>query len=99
MFAKIQCVHFVGIGGIGMSGIAEVLLTLGYEVSGSDLKASAVTERLIHLGATIMEGHVAANVEGAEVVVTSSAIAPDNLEVAAARRGHIPVIQRAEMLA
>jgi UDP-N-acetylmuramate--alanine ligase len=99
MFAKIQRVHFVGIGGIGMSGIAEVLLTLGYKVSGSDLKNSSVTERLKKLGATIVEGHQAANVTGAEVVVTSSAIAADNPELAEARRRHVPVIQRAEMLA
>jgi UDP-N-acetylmuramate--alanine ligase len=98
MFAKIQRVHFVGIGGIGMSGIAEVLLTLGFRVSGSDLKHSAVTERLAELGAIIFEGHRAENVTGAEVVVTSSAISRDNPEVAAAREQHIPVIQRAEML-
>src|SRR5258708_8810609 len=99
MFAKIQRIHFVGIGGIGMSGIAEVLLTLGYKVSGSDLKHSAVTERLAGLGATIFAGHRAENVTGAEVVVASSAIAGDNPEVAAAHAQHIPVIQRAEMLA
>jgi UDP-N-acetylmuramate--alanine ligase len=98
MFAKIQRIHFVGIGGIGMSGIAEVLLNLGYKVSGSDLKASAVTQRLASLGAVTFEGHRAENVAGAEVVVTSSAIARDNPEVAEARRLHIPVIQRAEML-
>jgi UDP-N-acetylmuramate--alanine ligase len=99
VFAKIQRVHFVGIGGIGMSGIAEVLLTLGYKVSGSDLKHSAVTERLAKLGAIIQEGHRGENVEGAEVIVTSSAISRGNPEVAEARRRHIPVIQRAEMLA
>jgi UDP-N-acetylmuramate--alanine ligase len=99
LFAKIQRVHFVGIGGIGMSGIAEVLLNLGYKVSGSDLKLSPVTERLTQLGAQIFEGHRAENAAGAEVVVTSSAIARDNPEVAEARRGHVPVIQRAEMLA
>src|SRR5438270_8662955 len=99
MFAKIQRVHFVGIGGIGMSGIAEVLLTLGYKVSGSDRKLSPLTERLTRLGATVFEGHSAANIEGAEVVVTSSAIGRNNPEVAAARERHIPVIQRAEMLA
>ncbi|MGC2194036.1 MAG: UDP-N-acetylmuramate--L-alanine ligase [Terriglobales bacterium] len=99
MFAKIQRIHFVGIGGIGMSGIAEVLLNLGYKVSGSDLKKSAVTERLASLGATTFEGHGVENVQGAEVVVTSSAIAADNPEVAEARKLHIPVIQRAEMLA
>ena len=82
-----------------MSGIAEVLLTLGYKVSGSDLKLSPITERLRTLGATVLEGHHAENVQGAEVVVTSSAIAPDNPEVLAAHKHHIPVIPRAEMLA
>jgi len=99
MFAKIQRIHFVGIGGIGMSGIAEVLLNLGYKISGSDVKSSAVTERLASLGATIFEGHAAANIAGSDVVVTSSAISIDNLEVAEARRLHVPVIPRAEMLA
>jgi UDP-N-acetylmuramate--alanine ligase len=99
MFAKIQRIHFVGIGGIGMSGIAEVLLNLGYKVSGSDLKSSTVTQRLAGLGATAFEGHRAENIAGAEVVVTSTAIAPDNPEVVEAHRLHIPVIQRAEMLA
>jgi UDP-N-acetylmuramate--alanine ligase len=99
MFAKIQRIHFVGIGGIGMSGIAEVLLNLGYRISGSDLRNSAVTQRLAALGATVFEGHAAANIHGADVVVTSSAIAVENLEVSEARRLHIPVIQRAEMLA
>jgi UDP-N-acetylmuramate--alanine ligase len=99
MFAKIQRVHFVGIGGIGMSGIAEVLLTLGYKVSGSDLKISPVTQRLAGLGATIFEGHSVSNVAGADVVVTSSAVRPDNSEVIEAQRLHIPVIRRAEMLA
>ena len=98
MFAKIQRIHFVGIGGIGMSGIAEVLLNLGYRISGSDLKTSAITQRLAGLGATIFEGHRAENVAGAEVVVTSSAIAADNPEVGEAHKLHIPVIQRAEML-
>jgi len=98
MFAKIQRVHFVGIGGIGMSGIAEVLLTLGFKVSGSDLKLSPVTQRLASLGAVIFEGHSIANVAGAEVVVTSSAISPDNPEVREAQRLLIPVIRRAEML-
>ncbi len=99
MFAKIQRIHFVGIGGIGMSGIAEVLLNLGYKVSGSDLKSSAVTQRLAGLGATTFEGHRAENIVGAEVVVTSSAISKENPEVAEAHEQHIPVIQRAEMLA
>jgi len=99
MFAKIQRIHFVGIGGIGMSGIAEVLLNLGYKVSGSDLKTSTLTQRLATLGATTFEGHRAENITGAEVVVTSSAIAHDNPEVTEAHNLHIPVIQRAEMLA
>ena len=99
MFAKIQRIHFVGIGGIGMSGIAEVLLNLGYKVSGSDLKSSSVTQRLAGLGATMFEGHRAENIAGAEVVVTSSAISAENPEVAEAHKLHIPVIQRAEMLA
>src|SRR3954452_7602161 len=99
MFAKIQRIHFVGIGGIGMSGIAEVLLNLGYKVSGSDLKASSITQRLAGMGASTFEGHRAENVHGAEVVVTSSAIAKMNPEVAEAHRLKIPVIQRAEMLA
>jgi UDP-N-acetylmuramate--alanine ligase len=99
MFAKIQQIHFVGIGGIGMSGIAEVLLNLGYRVSGSDLKSSAVTQRLAGLGAAVYEGHRAENISGAEVVVTSSAIAAENPEVLEAHKLHVPVIQRAEMLA
>ena len=99
MFAKIQQVHFVGIGGIGMSGIAEVLLNLGYGVSGSDLRHSAVTERLAGMGAAVFEGHRAENIAGAEVVVTSSAIAAENPEVLEAHKLHLPVIQRAEMLA
>src|SRR6202521_5743393 len=99
MFAKIQRIHFVGIGGIGMSGIAEVLLNLGYKISGSDLRDSAVTQRLAGLGASIFAGHAASNAAGADVVVTSSAIPVDNPEIAQARRLHIPVIQRAEMLA
>src|SRR5271154_3454384 len=99
MFAKIQRIHFVGIGGIGMSGIAEVLLNLGYQISGSDLKSSSVTQRLASLGAKTFEGHVASNITGADVVVTSSAISVENPEVVEARHQHIPVIQRAEMLA
>src|SRR5438552_4023818 len=99
MFAKIQRVHFVGIGGIGMSGIAEVLLNLGFKISGSDLKMSAVTDRLASLGATIFEDHRPENVGGAEVVVASSAVPHNSPELAEARAQHIPVIQRAEMLA
>ena len=99
MFAKLQRVHFVGIGGIGMSGIAEVLLNLGYKVSGSDLKASSITQRLASLGAIIYDKHNSENVAGADVVVASSAIVPDNPELKEAHANHIPVIQRAEMLA
>src|SRR5271163_1197110 len=99
MFAKAQRVHFIGIGGIGMSGIAEILLTLGYSVSGSDLRRSSITDRLVSLGATVFEGHAAANVVGSGVVVTSSAVNEQNPEVVEARQRKIPVIQRAEMLA
>jgi len=98
-FRNFQRIHMVGIGGIGMSGIAEVLLTLGYSVSGSDTKLSTITERLQNLGATIFEDHKAANVEGAHVVVVSSAVKSDNPEVAEAQKRKIPVIPRAEMLA
>jgi UDP-N-acetylmuramate--alanine ligase len=93
------CIHFVGIGGIGMSGIAEVLLTLGYGVSGTDLKESDTTRRLVELGATIKYGHDAAHLDEADVVVISSAVKPTNPEVIAARARGIPVIPRAEMLA
>jgi UDP-N-acetylmuramate--alanine ligase len=98
-FRNFQRIHLVGIGGIGMSGIAEVLLTLGYSVSGSDTKPSPITERLQNLGATIFEGHKASNVEGAHVVVVSSAVKSDNAEVVEAHKRKIPVIPRAEMLA
>jgi UDP-N-acetylmuramate--alanine ligase len=99
MFAKVQRIHFVGIGGIGMSGIAEVLLTLGYKVSGSDLRESFVTQRLASLGAIISIGHRAENITGSEAVVTTSAVTRDNPEILAARAQRIPVIPRAEMLA
>ncbi|HLT31393.1 MAG TPA: Mur ligase domain-containing protein, partial [Myxococcaceae bacterium] len=92
-------VHFVGIGGIGMSGIAEVLINLGYRVSGSDLRESEVTRRLTDLGARIGLGHRAENLVEADVVVTSSAVKSDNPEVVIARERKIPVIPRAEMLA
>jgi UDP-N-acetylmuramate--alanine ligase len=98
-FRNFQRIHLVGIGGSGMSGIAEVLLSSGYAVSGSDLKASAVTERLRNLGAIIHEGHQAENVQGAHVVVISSAVHTENVEVVEAHRLKIPVIPRAEMLA
>lgn len=98
-FRNFTRIHMVGIGGIGMSGIAEVLLTLGYSVSGSDTKPSTITERLQDLGATIFEEHKAENVEGAHVVVISSAVKADNPEVVEAHKRKIPVIPRAEMLA
>jgi len=99
MFFPARRVHFIGIGGSGMSGIAEVLLNLRYEVSGSDLRLSPVTERLARLGARIWEGHDAAHVHEAEAVVTSSAVRRDNPEVIEAHRLQIPVIPRGEMLA
>jgi UDP-N-acetylmuramate--alanine ligase len=99
MKARFQHVHFVGIGGIGMCGIAEVLLNLGYRVSGSDLKASATTDRLAGLGARVAIGHGEDNVHGADVVVVSSAVKPDNPEVRRAEVLKVPVIPRAEMLA
>jgi UDP-N-acetylmuramate--alanine ligase len=94
----VQHIHFVGIGGAGMSGIAEVLLNLGYRVSGSDLSASVTTKRLVELGASIQIGHDAKHIGSAEAVVISSAVAGNNPEVLAARAAHIPVIQRAVML-
>jgi UDP-N-acetylmuramate--alanine ligase len=99
LFRKIRQIHFVGIGGAGMSGIAEVLLTLGYRVTGSDQGVSETTKRLEALGGTVFIGHAAANIAGAEVVVVSSAVRRDNVEVVEARRQQIPVIPRAEMLA
>src|SRR5918912_1925231 len=99
MFRRIQHIHFVGIGGIGMSGIAEVLCNLGFRVSGSDLKSSEVTERLQKMGVEFREGHSAENVGEADVVVRSTAVRGDNPEVLEARRRSIPVIPRAEMLA
>ena len=99
MYQKKYHIHFVGIGGIGMSGIAELLLNLGYKVSGSDLQTSEITKRLKILGGTIFTGHDAGQISGADVVVTSSAVGRDNPEVLAAGRSSIPVIPRAEMLA
>ena len=99
MLGKTRRIHFVGVGGIGMSGIAELLANLGYVVSGSDAKQSPVTERLESLGVTVHVGHAAANVGEADVVVYSSAVRPENPEVAEATRRRIPVIPRAEMLA
>ena len=99
MYGKIDKIHFVGIGGIGMSGIAEVLLNLGYKVSGSDLRGSDITERLAGLGAEIGIGHSAENLKNVDVVVISSAVHDDNPEVIEAKKLHVPVIPRAEMLA
>src|SRR6059058_2676855 len=99
MFKRYQQIHFVGIGGAGMSGIAEILLNLGYRVTGSDIRRSETIERLEALGAKVFIGHEAAHVEGAHVVVYSSAVARDNIEVQVARQRQIPVIPRAEMLA
>jgi len=99
MFIQKQHVHFIGIGGIGMSGIAEILLTLGMKVSGSDLRRGSITDRLAQMGATIYEGHEAGHVGDASVIVTSSAVGANNPEVVEARTRKIPVIQRAEMLA
>jgi UDP-N-acetylmuramate--alanine ligase len=96
---RVRRVHFIGIGGSGMAGIAEVLLNLGYAVSGSDLKAGAATARLAKLGATVRKGHAAAHVKGADVVVVSSAVHENNPELRAARAQRVPVVRRAEMLA
>src|SRR5689334_13065583 len=99
MFKRIKHVHFVGVGGIGMSGIAEVLLNLGYKVTGSDIRTTEITNRLEHFGATVYPRHAAENVKGAHVVVTSSAVHSGNPEIEEAQRRKIPVIARAEMLA
>ena len=96
---RINTVHFVGIGGSGMSGIAEVMLSLGYEVQGSDLRSNAQTRRLSGLGAKIIIGHEPGNVRGADVVVVSSAVSQKNPEVVEAQERRLPVVQRAEMLA
>lgn len=99
MSRRTRLIHFVGIGGIGMSGIAEVLLNLGYGVRGSDMKASDTTQRLADLGGDIRIGHLSSNVEGVDVVVVSTAVKADNVEVRAARERKVPIIRRAEMLA
>ncbi|MFC5078615.1 UDP-N-acetylmuramate--L-alanine ligase [Vibrio thalassae] len=96
---RVKCIHFVGIGGAGMSGIAEVLLNEGYQITGSDLAENAVTERLTQKGATVYIGHHASNIENASVVVVSTAIDPENQELVAAKELRIPVVRRAEMLA
>jgi UDP-N-acetylmuramate--alanine ligase len=99
MYLKKYHIHFVGIGGIGMSGIAELLLNLGYKVSGSDLASTWITQRLTSLGGIIFQGHTKNHIKGADVVVISSAVGQDNPEIAAAHKATIPVIPRAEMLA
>ena len=98
-YRKLNHIHMVGIGGTGMSGIAEVLLNLGYRVSGSDLQENEATERLARLGARIFKGHSPDNITMTDVVVISSAVKEDNVEVRKARSLLIPVIPRAEMLA
>ncbi|MFN8586430.1 MAG: UDP-N-acetylmuramate--L-alanine ligase [Candidatus Eisenbacteria bacterium] len=99
MYGHTHRIHFIGIGGSGMSGLAEVLLNMGYAVAGSDLKTSEVTDRIVALGGRVFVGHAASNVEGAQVVVYSSAVRPENPELVAARSAGIPVIARADMLA
>ncbi|MCC6652148.1 MAG: UDP-N-acetylmuramate--L-alanine ligase [Candidatus Eisenbacteria bacterium] len=99
MYGRTHRIHFIGIGGSGMSGLAEVLLNMGYSVAGSDLKSSEVTDRIVALGGRVFTGHAASNVEGAQVVVYSSAVAPENPEMVAARSAGVPVIARADMLA
>ncbi len=96
---KVRHIHFVGIGGSGMSGIAEVLLNLGYQISGSDLGENAATRRLVTLGATVHQGHDAAYIEGADAIVTSTAVRADNPEVVAAHAKLVPVVPRAVMRA
>ena len=99
MYQNRYHIHFVGIGGIGMSGIAELLLNLGYTVSGSDLVRSDITDNLTRIGGTVYVGHTAENISGADVVVVSSAIDPNNPETQSAQDAGLPVIPRAEMLA
>ena len=99
MYKKTKNIHFVGIGGIGMSGIAELLFNLGYRVTGSDMRVSETARRLERLGIRVNYGHEERFSDGADVVVTSSAIDPENPEVKNAMEHHVPVIQRAEMLA
>lgn len=99
IFGQFRRIHFIGIGGIGMSGIAEILLNKGFTVSGSDASLSPITDKLQDLGATIFKGHHAGNVNGADAVVFTAALQPDNPELTAAREQKIPIIRRAEMLA
>jgi UDP-N-acetylmuramate--alanine ligase len=99
VYGRTHRIHFIGIGGVGMSGIAEVLLNMGYQVSGSDLRSTETTDRLVRLGGRVFIGHDASNIEGAQVVVYSTAVRKENAELAAAREAGVPVIGRAEMLA
>ncbi len=99
MYGRTRRIHFIGIGGAGMSGLAEVLLNMGYQVSGSDLRATDITDRIVQRGGRVFVGHAASNVEGAHVVVYSTAVRHDNSELVAARAGQVPVIPRADMLA
>src|SRR5512145_731725 len=98
MFKRFRQIHFVGIGGSGMSGIAEILVNLGYRVTGSDVRRNDAVERLEQLGAKVFIGHDASNVDDSHVVVYSSAVSRENVEVRVARERQIPVIPRAEML-
>src|SRR5688572_16689341 len=98
-YGRVRTIHFVGIGGVGMSGIAEVLLNLGFDVHGSDTTENFFTKRLAHLGARIWVGHSAEHLQNADVVVTSTVVNADNPEVAEAKKRGIPIIPRAEMLA
>ena len=99
MTGQLRSVHFVGVGGIGMSGLAEILLNLGYQISGSDLCASEITRRLEGLGLTFYEGHSASNVGDAEILVVSAAVAEDNAELVAARDSGRPIMHRSDLLA
>ncbi|MCK5867630.1 MAG: hypothetical protein KAG14_04455, partial [Mycoplasmataceae bacterium] len=99
MKSRVKHIHFIGIGGVGMGGIAEVLLNLGYQVSGSDLANNALIEHLRELGATVMIGHDSSYLEGADVVVVTTAVKEDNVELIAAKEQRIPIVPRAEMLA
>ena len=99
MYQKSYHIHFVGIGGIGMSGMAELLLNLDYKVSGSDLMSTDITKRLARFGGTVFKGHRPEHIKGADVVVVSSAVGADNPECVAARKAMVPVIPRGEMLA
>ena len=99
MFGKTNNIHFIGIGGIGMSGMAELLYKLGFNISGSDLKKSEITAKLKSIGIKVTKGHLKKNINGADVVVYSSAVTDENPEISAAKKKNIPIIRRSEMLA